>query len=140
MRIVQKRVGGAAADVVETVFNIVKGTEAQPAVVRLYKIDVADTLGAVPAKSWQDREGNVRLVFYVSPSIPATHRPFAEGMYAFVLHNVGEYTEVTYPIGDDGPRVFIDQVFNGGVVSYVVVFDAGQYDKIVTKVVRKDQQ
>lgn len=139
MKIVQKRVGGAVADVVETVFNIVKGTEAKPAVVRLYKIDVGDTLGAVPAKSWHDGV-NVRLVFYVSPSIPATHRPFAEGMYAFVLHDVGEYTEVTYPIGEDGPRVFIDQVFNSGRVSYVVVFDAAQYDKIVTKVVRKDDR
>lgn len=134
MRIVQKVVGGEGAQVVETVFGLVEGTDrtSRPVVVNLHKIDVASTLGAVPAKSWHDGV-NVRLVFYVSPSIPATHRPFAEGMYAFVLHDVDECAEVTYPIGEDGPRVFIDQVFNNGRVSYVVVFDAAQYDKIVRK-------
>lgn len=90
-------------------------TNASP---NVYRIDDEKILGYMPSKIWH-HEGTFNLLFYTSPMMPDTARPFGNApCYAFTLF-VRDGTSVEY---DWQTRIFIDQIPTIIGMAYVFIF------------------
>lgn len=84
----------------------------------VYRIDDEKILGYMPSKIWHDTDG-FNLLYYTSPALPHTARPFGDKpCYAFTLF-VRYGTSVEY---DWQTRIFIDQIPTKVGMAYVFMF------------------
>jgi len=89
-----------------------------PVSANIYKIDDPKSLGYMPSKIWH-HDGAFNLLFYTSPTMPDTARPFGNApCYAFTLF-VRDGTSVEY---DWQTRIFIDQIPTNIGMAYMFIF------------------
>lgn len=93
-----------------------KRTTASP---NIYRIDDPKALGYMPSKIWHTDAEGFNLLFYTSPMMPDTARPFGNApCYAFTLF-VRDGTSVEY---DWQTRIFIDQIPTNVGMAYMFIF------------------
>lgn len=85
----------------------------------IYRIDDPKALGYMPSKIWHTDAEGFNLLFYTSPMMPDTARPFGNApCYAFTLF-VRDGTSVEY---DWQTRIFIDQIPTNVGMAYMFIF------------------
>ena len=105
---------------VKTKFDfVVEQTQKRiPVSANIYKIDDPKSLGYMPSKIWH-HDGTFNLLFYTSPMMPDTARPFGNApCYAFTLF-VRDGTSIEY---DWQTRIFIDQIPTNVGMAYMFIF------------------
>lgn len=105
---------------VKTKFDfVVEQTQKRvPVSANIYKIDDPNSLGYMPSKIWH-HDGTFNLLFYTSPMMPDTARPFGNApCYAFTLF-VRDGTSIEY---DWQTRIFIDQIPTNIGMAYMFIF------------------
>lgn len=118
------------SEVRDTYIDLVARTgERVAASVTLYTVTEPRTTGYLPSKVWiEQATGNMEMMFYCNPTLPAGARPFGDGpMYVWKVA-VGSDITVEY---DVEARVFVDQVLWRETVWYVFVCGEQHLGKLI---------
>lgn len=104
--------------------------EASPITATVYRINHMSILGYIPSKLWWNADnGEIYLLYYTSPTLPAAARPFGDKPCYVFTRRIRDNETVDYPID---ARVLIDQLLIDGSMFYVFMFADDQAKHILT--------
>ena len=104
--------------------------ETAPITATVYRINHTSILGYIPSKLWWNtNNGEIYLLYYTSPTLPAAARPFGDKPCYVFTRRIKDHETIDYPID---ARVLIDQLLIDGEMFYVFMFADDQAKNILT--------